>query len=64
MRKLITLSAGGLMLVLVACGSAAPTPADVTVCHEFNTVMGTQPATHTWTLLESAFDSGSAPDAR
>ena len=35
----------------------------MTVCHQFKTVMGTYPAKHTWTWLESAFQSDPAPDA-
>lgn len=65
MMKIASAALAVLVIVLAGCGSAAPTstPADVTVCHQFNSVMGTQPATHTWTWLESVFQSDSPPDA-
>ena len=65
MRKIVSVPVVGLAFLLVGCGSAAPTstPADVTVCRQFNSVMGSQPATHTWTWLESVFQSDPPPDA-
>ena len=65
MRKIVSILVAGPMLVLAGCGSSPPTatPADRTVCRQFNSVMGSQPAPHTWTWLESAFQSDPPPDA-
>jgi uncharacterized protein YcfL len=64
MRKTVVVPLAVLAFLLVGCGSAAPTstPADVIVCHQFNSVMGSQPATHTWTWLESVFQSDPPSD--
>lgn len=44
---------------------AAPTStaADATMRCQLNSVMGTRPGTHTWTWLDSVFESGPPPDA-
>jgi hypothetical protein len=64
MRKITLLPALALALATAACGSSPPaaTPADATVCHQYFTVMGTQPATHTLTWLDGAFQSDPQPD--
>jgi hypothetical protein len=64
MRKAISVPAAGLAFVLVGCANSAPTatPADTTVCRQFNSVLNTHPATHTWTWLQSAFQVDPPPD--